>query len=117
RAFLANRRGRFGGEQFQRPLDPPKRKIDERLDLRHGQPIVRAVQRLDDVEHIALRRKGLPYEEVDDLVILGAAQQNPKRLIDGAPGSSDLLVVMNDRSGTLEVNDESEVGLVEAHAK
>ena len=44
-------------------------------------------------------------------------QQDAVGVVEGTTGATDLLVVGDDRSGYLEVDDETEVRLVEAHAE
>ena len=58
-----------------------------------------------------------PDEVVGDLVVLATRQQDPVGAIDRTPGPADLLVVGDRRARPLVVDDEAEVGLVEAHAE
>ncbi len=60
-------------------------------------------------------RKGLADEVVGDVVVLPTAEQNRERLVHGSPGAPHLLVIVNDRAWPLEMNHESEIGLVESH--
>jgi hypothetical protein len=60
-------------------------------------------------------RKRLLDEEVLNAAVLSAAQEHDLGALDGAAGAADLLIVGDDRSGRLVVDDEAEVGLVVAH--
>jgi hypothetical protein len=67
--------------------------------------------------HVHRRREGVADEEVGDLVVLAARQQDPVRSIDAAAGPADLLVVGDRAPRSLVVDDEPQVRLVEAHAE
>ena len=76
--------------------------------------------RLDRREHRAQVRLGRERgvdEVVRDLVVLAPGEQDHVGLFEGAAGAPDLLVVGDHRTRPLEVDDEAEVGLVEAHAE
>ena len=51
------------------------------------------------------------------ILIFIAAQHDPIGVVDGSTGAPNLLVVMNDRAGPLEVDHESKVGLIKAHTQ
>ncbi len=63
------------------------------------------------------RGERLGDEEVLDVGVLHAAQQDGVAAVEGATGPTDLLVVGDRRARRLEVDDEAEVGLVVAHAE
>ena len=71
---------------------------DDRLDVGHGRE--RAVD-----------------EVARDLVVLATRQQDPVGVVHAPARSSDLLVVGDGGAGSLVVDDEAQVGLVEAHAQ
>ena len=61
------------------------------------------------------RRERRVHEELGDVVVLAAGQQDAVGVLDRAPGPTDLLVVGDGRARPLVVDDEAEIGLVEAH--
>ena len=67
--------------------------------------------------HVHCRWEGGPDEVVGDGVVFVSVQQNPIRMVDRSPGSPHLLVVVHDRAGPLEVDDESKVWLVKTHSE
>ena len=70
-----------------------------------------------DLGDLLGRREGALDEEVLDVAVLGAAEEDGVGLLEPAAGSADLLVVGDRGAGALEVDDEAEVGLVVAHAE
>lgn len=62
-----------------------------------------------------LRRKGVANEVLGDAAIFPPGQQDADRMVDGPSCAADLLVVVDDRRRTLEVDHECEVWLIEAH--
>ena len=64
---------------------------------------------------LARRREGRVHEVLGDVVVLAPGQEDAVGMLDGATGATDLLVVGDGRARPLVVDDEAEVGLVEAH--
>src|SRR2546425_336153 len=56
-------------------------------------------------------------EVILNLIILASAQQDSVGAIDRTAGSSDLLIVSDDRSWPLKMNHERKVGFVESHSQ
>jgi hypothetical protein len=74
---------------------------------RHGQHLA----------HLLLAREAQAGEVPPDRLVLGARQQHDLGPLDAAAGAPDLLVVGDGGLRRPEVDDEPEVGLVEAHAE
>ena len=74
-------------------------------------------QRVERRPHLVLLRKGQRAEVLPDPAVLLAREEDDERLVDGAPGTSHLLVVGDRRARRAHVDHEPEVGLVEAHAE
>ena len=87
------------------------------ISSRVVRPSARGLELVEHRANALTRRKCLLDEEVLDVAILCPAQQHHVGMIDTAPGAADLLVVGHHRAGRLEVHDESQVGLVVAHAE
>ncbi len=65
--------------------------------------------------HVDRRRERVVHEEGGDVVVLATTEEHAVGEVDRAPGPADLLVIGDRRAGSLVVDDEAEVGLVEAH--
>ncbi len=64
---------------------------------------------------LAVGGNAVSDEVLGDVVVLATGQDDPVGMLDRAPRTPDLLVVGDGRAGPLVVDDEPEVGLVEAH--
>ena len=56
-------------------------------------------------------------EVIGDLVVFFPVQQNAVGIFDCSPGSPHLLIVVYDGARSLEVDDESKVGLIKTHSE
>ena len=101
-------------EQLERLLDLPVRQVHLGLEAADRRR-VDLLQRREDLLHPRRRRERGREEVLGDRVVLATRQQDPVRALDRPPGAADLLVVGDRRARALVVDDEAEVGLVEAH--
>ena len=115
RALPHDRRRRLERQQIERMPDALVADVDARQQPRRRQPAGRLVERGHDGVHLVGGRECRPDEVLADLLLLGAAEQDAVRLVDGASGAPHLLVVVDDRRRRLVVEHEREVRLVEPH--
>ena len=54
---------------------------------------------------------------LNDVAVFVSEQQDTIRSLQGSPGSSNLLIVVDDRLSTLKMHHESEIRFVEAHSQ
>ena len=91
--------------------------VEQLEQFRDGERLGRALQYCHDPVGQVGRRERRTDEEVLNVGVLAAAEQDSPGLPEGSAGTPDLLVVGDRRTGRLVVDDEGEIGLVEPHAQ
>ena len=94
---------------------PPQ--LDQRLQRGQGERPARLRQYLEGAPHQFLGREGHRGEVLPDRLVLPTRQQQHLRVLHATARAAHLLVVGDGGRGRAQVHDESEVGLVEAHAQ
>jgi hypothetical protein len=102
-------------EDLERSLDGRPLEID--LSFQGPRADVLLLNRREDLKELLHRWNRRLNEELGDLVVLSAGEQDDLRSVDVTPGAAYLPVIEDDRAGALEMDDESQVGLVEAHTE
>jgi hypothetical protein len=75
-----------------------------------------AFEQAEDRFHDFRRRERRADEVVRNLVVFASVQEDSVSAFDGAAGPADLLVIGHHRAGSLKMDHEAEVRLVETHA-
>src|ERR1700687_3419387 len=101
---------------FQGLLDLSFAQIDHFLELPYRQ-IVAIGQGIQDCLYVLRAGKGGGAEIFVDVAILAAGEQHADGGVDGAAGAADLLIVTDDGTWRLVMNDEAQIGLVISHPK
>ncbi len=101
----------------QAALNRCRRLVDLIQQFGNRHPSWVARERCDNFVNCGGCRKRAVDEEFDNLVILRAVQEHDDGVVDTVTGAADLLIIGDDRPGTLEVNDKAQVGFVLAHAE
>ena len=114
---LEQRRGRFERKQFQRVIQPATRSVQFDLQFTERQSVVRGMEACEQSFNQITRRKSRLDEVIRDVAVATATEKHSERIRQRTPSASDLLIVMHDGTGKLVVNDEGEIGFVEAHAE
>jgi len=110
-------KGRFHLQEFQSLIQLGRPDVHGPLQIGTLHRLWRAFEHAQNLGRLLGRRKRRPDEIVRDLIVLCARHEDALRLLDCAPGAADLLVVVDHRSGPLEVNHKAEIGFIEAHAQ
>ena len=97
--------------------DAPTAEVHGPFEVGHRQAVGGATQGFEDRLDVLPGREGGVDKPCGDIGITPAVQEDAVGVVEGTPGAPNLLVVGDDRPGYLKVDDEAEVGLVEAHAK
>src|SRR5690606_28169745 len=104
-------------EDLEHHLEAGPAEVDQRFERAGGQRAARGLQHVEGVADDRLRREREAGEVRPDLAVLPAGQQDHLGAVDAAAGAADLLVVGDRGLRRAHVDDEAEVGLVEAHAE
>src|SRR5713101_650995 len=80
------------------------------------QSVVGLLKCFQDGGNSFFRWECLLDEVINDVPVISARKHDAVCLGNSSPGSTDLLVVVNNRARLVEVNDESQVRLVKTHA-
>ena len=102
-------------EDLEQQLQPGPTDVDDGLERRGRQRSTGGGEGVDDGAGAVLGGHRDAGEVGPDVAVLGAGHEQHVGALGGPPGTTDLLVVGHRGGRRADVDDEAEVGLVEAH--
>jgi hypothetical protein len=116
-AIPVARHGALEAQALQQVAGVHDGAVGRHRDATHRKRLVGRRHRVQNGAELVLLGHRRADEVLVDARVLRAAEQDGVRLGQSTSRSADLLVVRDDGGRLLEVHDEAEVGLVEAHAE
>ena len=106
----------FDGQKLERLIDLAASQVNRLFELKDAHAVA-FFQRPQYRSHPLLPGKGCSSEVLMDVFVLGAGHQNSGGVVNASAGATDLLVIRDDGTRRLVMDDETEIRLVVPHAE